>query len=154
MDKFKFLSEVGRKVPRVSFSFVEPSMTKKEYQLDTNINVIIERYTKTGRLETPFDHAKGIYGDFSNADDFQTAQNKLARAWSNFNQLPVRIRERFGNDPAKLLDFVSKEANRDEAIKLGLCKAPDLSVVPTNILDNVGTTDSNIKPAVNGDGNE
>ena len=41
-----------------------------------------------------------------------------------FMALPANIRERFNNDPAELVDFVSDDRNRSEAIDLGLVPPP------------------------------
>ena len=34
--------------------------------------------------------------------------------------LPSRVRRRFDNDPAELMEFLADEANREEAVMLGL----------------------------------
>ena len=41
-----------------------------------------------------------------------------------FMALPANVRERFNNDPAELVDFISDVANRSEAIDLGLIPLP------------------------------
>ena len=41
-----------------------------------------------------------------------------------FMALPAAVRERFNNDPAELVDFVSDVNNRSEAIDLGLIPPP------------------------------
>lgn len=64
------------------------------------------------------------YGDFTTLDDFQTAQNQIAEANSQFAELPSRIRERFSNSPKALVAFLSDETNLLEAVELGLVAAP------------------------------
>ena len=39
--------------------------------------------------------------------------------------LDANVRKRFHNDPAELIDFVSDEKNRDEAVRLGLLQIPE-----------------------------
>ena len=60
------------------------------------------------------------YGDFTTVADFHAAQNIIAEATQSFDLLPAALRKRFDNDPAKLLEFLEDDSNREEAIKLGL----------------------------------
>jgi len=46
--------------------------------------------------------------------------NTVIVAQSAFDALPARIRERFRNDPAQFLHFMSEDSNLPEMIKLGL----------------------------------
>jgi len=94
--------------------------TEQAHRKMCDVNEIIRRYDKTGLIE----HVQKIeaqYGDMTGLD-FQTAQNKIAGAYSQFNKLPAKIRHRFRNDPAQFLQFFEKAENRDEAIKLGLIR--------------------------------
>lgn len=98
--------------------FPQPSLTQQHQAAETDINLIVKRYTATGML--PQSALEPLYGDFTQAVDFQEAQNKIRAAQEAFMLLPAELRSRFENDPAKLVAFVSDPANDDEAIKLKL----------------------------------
>lgn len=95
--------------------------TRQSCKDECDINKIMARYHKNGVLpkmilENP------IFGDFSSMPDYQESMGIVIKAQSQFNALSAELRNRFGNDPAKFLDFCSKEENRDEMKKLGLLK--------------------------------
>ena len=101
-------------------SFPSPSMTLQEFKDECNINSIIARFTRTGVLDSTA-AGQAIYGDFSTVEEFQIMQNKLINAQANFDTLPSSVRQRFDNDPAKLIAFLADDSNKAEAIALGLC---------------------------------
>lgn len=98
----------------------EPSMTKQSYAEEADINVLVRRF---GILDAapavPFPEM-----DFTGAVDYHTALNMVRGAEEAFGDLPALVRQRFDNDPGKLLQFVTQDENRDEAVKLGLVNAP------------------------------
>jgi len=98
------------------------SLTEQAHEGSTNINKIISRAKRTGML--PNRGNPGFYGDFTNAVDFHTAQNKIIHAKEQFLTLPAAIRKRFDNDPGELLNFLSDESNIDEAMELGIIPRP------------------------------
>lgn len=106
----------------------EPSLTQEQFAAEADINNIIARYERTGILVDPLIDRRGqaMYGDFSEVDSFFEAQLKVAHAKELFDRLPVRIRERFGYDPGRLIAFLEDEANREEAIRLGLIEKPEV----------------------------
>ena len=107
----------------------EPSLTQQQFAAEADINNIIARYERTGILVDPLIDRRGepMYGDFSNIDSFFEAQVKVARAKELFEALPAKIRDRFGHDPGRLIEFVEDEKNRDEAIELGLIERPEVN---------------------------
>lgn len=100
----------------------EPSYTQQQFKEESDINEIMRRFGQ-GETIGP-DYRTPLTGDFTGITDFTTAMQRATEAQSNFMQLPADLRERFANDPQRLLNFVSDEANRDEGIKLGLINAP------------------------------
>lgn len=106
----------------------KPSLTRQEFKNECDINVILARYQASGEIDFLNKHAPQ-YMD-TTGHDFQTAMETVAQAQSAFADLPSAIRDRFGNDPANLLDFVHDSANRDEAIKLGLIEPPSAPAAP------------------------
>lgn len=118
-----FISAYSPKV-RVRVERTEPSRTKQAFKEECDINTIISRFLKTGVLNFAAKN-EPRYGDVTGIE-FQSAMLKVAQAQSLFNELPAALRNRFENEPAKFLDFVQDEKNREEAVTLGLLqpKAP------------------------------
>ena len=103
----------------------EPSKTVQDGRDDADINVIMERYARTGQFKPPANMPQ--YGDFTAVSDFQSALNMVMAAESGFMELPAKLRARFHNNPADLLEFLAVDSNRAEAIDLGILATP---VVP------------------------
>lgn len=98
-----------------------PNIVQQRFKHDVNINTIVERSRVQG-LPPPSN--AGFFGDFTNID-FAAMQNTVCKAVEGFNALPSKIRARFQNDPAQLIEFVQDEENRIEAQKLGLIPIPE-----------------------------
>lgn len=109
---------------RTPTSFPKETRTKQSFQAECDINNIMAKYAKTGVLEHTR-NVQGAYGDFSDVPDFQEARNRLIAAEEAFMALPAAIRKRFDNDPEQFVAFLSDDANRDEAVKLGLVQKPE-----------------------------
>lgn len=109
-------------VRRGSFAVVDCSGDKvRTVQADKDacdINKIMARYAKTGEL--PPGIGIGSYGDFSEVGEYLDAVTAVERAKEQFAALPSKVRERFANDPARLLAFVHDSRNLEEARALGL----------------------------------
>lgn len=118
-DKLKALR--GRR--RVTTPVGARSRTHQSFKDECDVNNIMARYAKTGVL----DHVRRsapVYGDFVEVADYHTALNVMIEAQDMFDALPAKVRRRFNNDPAELMEFVHDPENSDEAHKLGLLK-PD-----------------------------
>jgi len=111
----------------------ETDKTQQASALDCDINEIVRRYGISGRLPQPRELAG--YGDFTGVDDYQSALNQMIASQRAFDALPAKVRERFGNDPAQLYEFVHRDDDdsRAEAIKLGLVKAPEAPPGPMKV---------------------
>nr|QJB19989.1 MAG: internal scaffolding protein [Microvirus sp.] len=96
----------------------DPSLAQQHMKDECDINVIVERFGVTGQL--PVRAIEPSYGDFSGVSDYHTALNKIKAAEAEFMALPAKLRAKFDHDPNALLNFLENEANRDEAIELGL----------------------------------
>lgn len=121
---FSFISPARR---RVSFLCKKPSLTKQSEKDVCDINRIVSKYARTG----VFDHVsnrQAFYSDVSDFSDYQSSLHKVMKATDAFNSLSSDVRGRFDNDPGKLVDFLSDEKNRDEAVKLGFIKEPKKKV--------------------------
>lgn len=93
---------------------------------ECDINVMIARYQRTGSFVDPLSSPSvpPNFGDFGTSIDYQDALNYIIDAQSSFDALPASVRDRFANEPAKLLAFLEDVSNRPEAIKLGLIPEP------------------------------
>jgi phage internal scaffolding protein len=99
------------------------TLTQQHFKDECDINNILRQFNVTGLLpEAPLSPR---YGDFTGIGDYHSALNQVIAAEDEFMRLPAQIRSRFENDPAKLIDFLEKSENKDEAIKLGLVN-PDV----------------------------
>jgi len=105
-----------------------PSLTIQSAAEECDINVIIDRANRGMMIAE--NTATPQFGDFSEVADYQSMLNSVILAQDMFAELPARVRDRFMNDPAKLLEFVSDPSNRDEAIRLGLVPEPVVVAAP------------------------
>lgn len=98
---------------------VGPSMTKQSMADESNINLIMARYVKTGIIE----HVKEYgahYADMPSLTDFHEAMNLVTEAQQMFDELPAETRSDFRNDPAEFLDFVTNPENHEAMVEMGL----------------------------------
>lgn len=103
---------------------LEPTLTKQSFKEECDVNEILKRAANGEDLSARLNSRVAQYGDFTNIPDFRESMNLIARANRMFMELDWQLRERFANDPAKLIDFLQDPANREEAVKLGLVNAP------------------------------
>lgn len=104
------------------------SRTKQSFRDETDVNLILAKYTKTGALPDTIKRDP-TFGDFSNVPCYQEALNCVTRAHEQFSQLPAHVRKRFENDPKEFLAFASDHKNLQEMVDLGLASiAPDQNV--------------------------
>jgi phage internal scaffolding protein len=96
----------------------EPTRAQQHHREECDINVILERFGKTGQM--PVNAISGTYGDFSGVHDYHTALNALIASESEFAALPAQIRSRFQNNPSNLIEFLDDPRNKAEAESLGL----------------------------------
>lgn len=94
--------------------------TKQCFKDECDINILTARWLRG--QEMPIPTGLQNYGDFTGVDDFLQAQIQLKAAQQAFDNLPSRIRNRFQNDPAKLIEFLEEPDNLEEARQLGLAE--------------------------------
>lgn len=113
MDRPKFESDL---------SFVgDEGLTKQSDMQDCDINKIFKRFEKTGQLPSAI-LKDGRYGDFSSVPDYMEAMSIVHHANEQFALVDVEIRNRFANDPARFLAFVTDPNNMDELENMGFLK--------------------------------
>jgi len=83
-----------------------PSEVQQHQKDDADINVIMRRFGFTGAL--PVGAAGAVYGDFTGIESYEDAVDVVERSKRDFMRLPANIRERFANDPGRLVQFASR----------------------------------------------
>lgn len=94
------------------------SRVEKGHKKECDINLLVKRYNKTGLMQQRLEN--GLFGNFIDVEDYQSNLERMRDARNDFMTLPAAVRKRFKNDPGEIIDFVSDDNNKDEAIKLGL----------------------------------
>lgn len=118
----------------------DKSLTQQSAKDECDINVILDRWVRTGDLSTSSSVPQ--YGDFTGFTDYHSALNTVIEAQDAFDALPAKLRARFGNDPQQLLDFVQDRDNLEEAVSLGLATvSEDLS---RGVFDRASKAQANI----------
>lgn len=106
---------------------------KQSFRKETDVNLIINRFEKTGLL-TPVDSRPPFYMDVSEVGDYRSALENVRRADALFMALPSPVRAEFGNDAAAFLDFCTDPVNEDRMREMGLLpalpEAAEAAVVP------------------------
>lgn len=115
------------------------SLTHIECLKECDINYLVDRYAKTGSWGTG-DNRLPIDGLHAFTGDFQSMMDQLVEAQNEFDSLPSAVRDRFANDPSKLIAFLADESNRPEAEKLGLIRVRDPEPQPAP--QNAGVVES------------
>lgn len=142
------------KVKGIDFSNTV-SMTQQQFKDECDINNIVDhnlRYKDPAfitrmQLQGKVSMAQPIYGDFSEVGDYMHSLEVIKNAQEQFNCLSAKVRDRFDNDPVKMLEFVSDSNNYDEGVRLGLYQPKQLNTddVIKNVenagLETVSTSD-------------
>lgn len=76
---------------------------QQQFKEEMDINTIVRRFGITAEL--PFGPAGGMYGDFTDIVDYDSAVALVKQTDAQFMSLPAEVRERFMNDPATLVRF-------------------------------------------------
>lgn len=102
---------------RFALFCIDPSLTIQSEKDESDINVIVGRFLKTG--VAPQVILPPTFGDFTGGD-FHSSLNDLNEARRVFEQIPAKIRRRFDNDPHKFVEFVLDKSNLKEMRELGI----------------------------------
>lgn len=108
-----------RSVKRFSIDCSKGGRTMQHFGPICDVNSIVEKARKSG-LVTHLTSKKPIFRDVSNIPDYRAALDIVNSANESFSGLSSRVRERFSNDPEKMVLFLRDPSNYDEAVKLGL----------------------------------
>lgn len=115
-DNLEVDAKTGELVPM-------PSMTRQSEMEACDIHNVLKSFSQQGYEQALRDSAaRGQYADLTSLPDYQQALDTVIAAQVSFAALPSQVRERFQNDPARFIDFLSRPENQDEAIRLGLAE--------------------------------
>ncbi len=135
----KFRTAYGPRF-RVRFKTVGKTMAKQSFANECDINNILKRFGKSGQI----DHLAAKPPEYGvvEGSDLHTLMNVVAEANSAYEVLPDSLRDRFSS-PHELVSFLGDEANRAEAIDLGLVEPliPGLPVEVRVVPDSAGEDD-------------
>lgn len=101
-------------------TFTEPSRTKQEFSKEADINLLVERYLKTGSWGEAQGIRQPLFDDFTDDMDYREMQNRIIEAQEDFMSLPARTRDFFQNDVASAMEFLADPENHDKARELGM----------------------------------
>lgn len=95
---------------RVQHDLGGKTLTDQSYKNDADVNVLVERWKKTGVLA---EKSQKQFVDLTHLpSSFEEAHDLVQHAWSLFNDLPAVIRKKMGNDPANLEEFLNDPENQ------------------------------------------
>lgn len=97
----------------------EPSKTIQSDANAADINKIIARLARTDSLAL-LGEQEQVFADVSELGGLQESYMKVQKAEELFMKFPAEIRERFENDPVKIIEFLGDEKNRKEAEDIGM----------------------------------
>lgn len=96
----------------------EPTLTQQNFKEQCDINRIVKQYAQTGVINA--NTSIPLPDEFVGITDYHTAMNLIKRSEDAFMALEPHLRERFANNPANFVDFVTNPANIDELRSMGL----------------------------------
>lgn len=102
------------------------TIVQQQFRDEVDINTIVRRFGVTGQM--PFGADAGVYGDFTGISDYESALSMIEGSRSRFNSLPPEVRERFGNDPGRMIEFAQSVS--EEEFLAGTQPSPPPVVVP------------------------
>lgn len=105
-----------------------PSMTSQAPAEDVDINKIVARIQKGQTVLAS--NGEPFYGDVSDITGLQDALIKVQEANDLFMQYPAELREKFDNDPVKMVEFLENPENLDKAIEMGLANPKPVVTPP------------------------
>lgn len=110
--------------PRPQLASSLPSLAQQQFAKEADVNVLIERYKKTGSFYNPLTPSSAPrmpqYADISEIPDMMGQLELLEGVQRLFGSLPARVREQFGNNPAEFVAWAQNPANFDAGVKLGI----------------------------------
>lgn len=94
-------------------------VTDQQFADQVDINEIVAKFQKTGQINH-LNKMQGMIADVSEIPDLLESMQTVTKAQQTFAQLPAHLRDRFGNSPVQLINFLQNPENDQEAVSLGL----------------------------------
>lgn len=118
---------------RITFSSGSQLVTKQSMKGECDIHNILRQYQKTGII-THVQNARPTYEDLPDNLDYQQALNTLNVAQEAFDGLPSAVRDRYGNDPSRLLAAINDPDQKDYLREVGILRPPEVPpAVPPSV---------------------
>lgn len=105
-----------------------PSRTKQSFKDESDLNVLVKRFTPRDLQAIANSNVSPMYGDVSDIPDFQSAQNNVRRITEYFEGLPSDVRNTYGNSVSEFVSQMSRPENADRAVELGFLASPQPAV--------------------------
>lgn len=105
---------------------------QQQFAEEVDINTIVRRYGVSPARPLGYG-GEGLYGDFTEITDYESAVARVEKVREGFMKLPPEVRERFDNDPGKLIRHAQDLREEDlafEPIVADPARAPVPPVVP------------------------
>lgn len=103
----------------------KPSLTDESFKDECDISLMIERF-KINKI--PPRTVNIAYGYSPTVEDLQNAQYIMAETKSNFEALPSKVRDEFGNDVSNYLAYISDKTNLKDCYERGLIDRSSVSL--------------------------
>jgi len=116
---------LGLERVRVALDTGTETLTQQQFAVEADINTIVKRFG----LGQPVPQKYGVYGDFSGITDYRSAVAAIEKADEAFMALPAEVRDRFANDPQRLLEYADR-VSEDELQAVFKARPKDPIPVP------------------------
>lgn len=102
---------------------VDEGLVQQQFKEEVDVNVIVRRFgfARDQAVET-----MGVYADFTGVYDYHSAVERIDGARDRFMKLPPELRDKFGNDPGRLISAAQNLSPEDFA---KLVAPPEVVVV-------------------------
>lgn len=97
-------------------TFTEKSLTQQHFKDDCDVNIILERFLRTG--EVPTASVIPSYQDVSDFADFRELQDAMSDATDYFESLPARVRARYNNDVTNFYESLNTKQGYSDFVSL------------------------------------
>lgn len=120
---------------RVQTKIKGKSLTDQSFKNGCDINLIIEKYRKTGVLPNFADKGVGAFLDTTEIPSFLEAYEMVSRAKELFMELPSVVRKAMDNNPANLENFIQDSNNHEFLMKHGVIEIKKKPQPKRNLTD-------------------
>lgn len=96
-----------------------PSLTNQEYASHCEPREVVRRWIKTGQLDWTTAREQ-FFADTTETPTYLEALETISRVEDFFDELPVKTRSHFDNNPELMLAFMQKHPKHEDLQTLGL----------------------------------